>query len=76
MVKRDYKKLSLPGIEDLACIYIPPIHPKSATDLGEETRYKSLFFGLDLTRDFYFSYTYDLTHPFVTSSQHLGSSTT
>lgn len=28
-----------------------------------ESRYKSLFASMDLTRDFYFSYTYDLTSP-------------
>eukprot|EP01112_Ceratiomyxa_fruticulosa_P009119 TRINITY_DN2379_c0_g1_i4.p1 TRINITY_DN2379_c0_g1~~TRINITY_DN2379_c0_g1_i4.p1 ORF type:complete len:932 (-),score=227.25 TRINITY_DN2379_c0_g1_i4:192-2987(-) len=51
------------GIDDIAYIYIPPSFPKTQTpELQEEMKYKGLFLGLDLTRDFYFSYTYDLTH--------------
>ena len=30
--------------------------------MATEKRYKDLFFGVDLTKGFYFSYTYDLTH--------------
>jgi hypothetical protein len=34
----------------------------SSSDSSDESKYKALFFGMDLTKDFYFSYTYDLTH--------------
>eukprot|EP01126_Amoeba_proteus_P043848 TRINITY_DN4835_c0_g1_i6.p1 TRINITY_DN4835_c0_g1~~TRINITY_DN4835_c0_g1_i6.p1 ORF type:complete len:256 (-),score=27.53 TRINITY_DN4835_c0_g1_i6:49-816(-) len=46
-------------ITDVSYIYLPATKPQQYPN--EEERYKGLFFGLDLTKDFYFSYTYDLT---------------
>jgi hypothetical protein len=37
-----------------------------------ENRYKSLFQSMDLTRDFYFSYTYDLTNTLQTNTLQAG----
>jgi SacI homology domain len=45
----------------VAYIYIPAPGVVPSKDSGVETKYKSLFFGVDLT-NFYFSYSYDLTH--------------
>lgn len=48
------------GIESTA--YLSIAHSSSkVVDSSNESRYRTLFFGLDLTRDFHFSYTYDLT---------------
>jgi hypothetical protein len=65
---------SIYGIEDTAYLYIPsPDKEESETmtnfsmrntpvEQNDETRYRALFFGMDLTKDFWFSYTYDLTN--------------
>ncbi len=39
-------------------------HPKlnASSIKKDEAQYKTLFQGLDLTKNFYFSYTYDLSH--------------
>ncbi|GAM26714.1 hypothetical protein SAMD00019534_098890 [Acytostelium subglobosum LB1] len=50
------------GIDDTTYVYIPTTVPKAnSPDFVDETRYKGLFLGLDLTKDFFFSYTYDIT---------------
>eukprot|EP01132_Coremiostelium_polycephalum_P008426 gene8426-10345_t len=50
------------GIDDTTYVYIPTSYPKTnSPDFADETKYKGLFLGLDLTKDFYFSYTYDIT---------------
>ncbi|PRP89289.1 hypothetical protein PROFUN_02163 [Planoprotostelium fungivorum] len=51
------------GIEDTTQIYIPSVKPTTSTsnEAFDEVKYRNLFFGLDLKKDFYFSYTYDLT---------------
>eukprot|EP01133_Synstelium_polycarpum_P017723 gene17723-21133_t len=50
------------GIDDTTYVYIPTTVPKTTgPDFTDETRYKGLFLGLDLTKDFFFSYTYDIT---------------
>ncbi|EFA81303.1 Putative sac domain-containing inositol phosphatase 3 [Heterostelium album PN500] len=50
------------GIDDTTYVYVPTSVPRTnSPDFVDETRYKGLFLGLDLTKDFFFSYTYDLT---------------
>jgi hypothetical protein len=49
-------------IVDTQYIYIPHAAFEESPVSANEERYKNLFFELDVTRDFYFSYTYDLTH--------------
>ncbi|KAH7716085.1 polyphosphoinositide phosphatase [Aphelenchoides avenae] len=46
-------------IEDVSMIYIPATGPSTNPD---EMRYAKLFQSVDLTTNFYFSYTYDLSH--------------
>jgi hypothetical protein len=50
------------AIDETAHYHLRP--PDSAKDAehAAEKRYKDLFFGVDVTKGFYFSYTYDLTH--------------
>jgi hypothetical protein len=62
------------GIDDTAYLYIPSpdreeqdtsyanFSAKTPVEQNDETRYRALFFGMDLTKDFSFSYTYDLTN--------------
>eukprot|EP00698_Gefionella_okellyi_P005109 TRINITY_DN14690_c0_g1_i1.p1 TRINITY_DN14690_c0_g1~~TRINITY_DN14690_c0_g1_i1.p1 ORF type:complete len:980 (+),score=173.27 TRINITY_DN14690_c0_g1_i1:85-3024(+) len=54
------------GIDDAALLPIPhkSVMVQSNSD---ESRYKNLFLSLDVTRDFYYSYTYDLTLPLQTN---------
>merc|ERR1712137_564619 len=50
------------SIGKIGSIYIPRKRKKvHATRKAQENRYKALFFNMNFT-DFYFSYTYDLTH--------------
>ncbi|KYQ90630.1 putative sac domain-containing inositol phosphatase [Tieghemostelium lacteum] len=50
------------GIDDITYVYVPTTIPKTnSPEFSDETRYKGLFLGLDLTKDFYFSYSYDIT---------------
>eukprot|EP01114_Cavostelium_apophysatum_P020199 TRINITY_DN6706_c0_g1_i1.p1 TRINITY_DN6706_c0_g1~~TRINITY_DN6706_c0_g1_i1.p1 ORF type:complete len:811 (-),score=116.42 TRINITY_DN6706_c0_g1_i1:131-2563(-) len=52
---------SVYAVDDTAYIHIP--HPSvKASDTSDENRYRTLFFGTDLTKDYYFSYTYDLSN--------------
>lgn len=51
---------SIYKIEDTATIYIPsdnskPLHP-------DEQRYLKMFLAIDLSTNFYYSYSYDITH--------------
>ncbi|RWS26220.1 hypothetical protein B4U80_07919 [Leptotrombidium deliense] len=46
-------------IEDTSMVYIPSVSPKNNAD---ESRYLKMFNHIDLNSNFYFSYTYDLTH--------------
>lgn len=51
---------SIYKIEDTAMIYIPsetnkPLHP-------DEQRYVKMFLAIDLSTNFYYSYSYDVTH--------------
>lgn len=51
---------SIYKIEDTRMIYIPNFPPSEYT--GEEARYVKTFNNIDLTSNFYFSYSYDLSH--------------
>lgn len=66
------------AIDDTAYLYIPHPSVKSPNiETTDEARYKSLFFGTDLTKDFYFSYSYDLSNTFqynISTSLHSNSS--
>eukprot|EP01127_Copromyxa_protea_P019819 TRINITY_DN6514_c0_g1_i1.p1 TRINITY_DN6514_c0_g1~~TRINITY_DN6514_c0_g1_i1.p1 ORF type:complete len:955 (+),score=148.57 TRINITY_DN6514_c0_g1_i1:163-2865(+) len=46
-------------VDQVSHIYLPNIKPQE--HVAEEERYKGLFFGLDVTKDFFFSFTYDIT---------------
>ena len=52
------------AIEEICNLYVPPQDAVVGADVDNATekRYKDLFFGLDLTKGFYFSASYDLTH--------------
>jgi hypothetical protein len=53
------------AIDEIGNLYVPPQDARSpslTSTYGTEKRYKDLFFGLDLTKGFYFSSSYDLTH--------------
>lgn len=47
-------------VEETKLVYIPNVHPTEYQ--SEESRYFKAFNNVDLTRNFYFSYSYDLTH--------------
>ncbi|XP_033740516.1 polyphosphoinositide phosphatase-like [Pecten maximus] len=50
-------------IEDTAMIYIPNDNIRSSSySYSEEQRYLKMFQSIDLSSNFYFSYSYDLTH--------------
>jgi hypothetical protein len=58
------------GVLDTAYVHLSPsakggtkVEGMNGNDAStsDETRYQSMFFGMDLTKDFYWSYTYDLT---------------
>jgi len=48
-------------IEETQHLYIPYSFYEQPGNLPSEERYKNLFFELDVTKDFFFSYSYDLT---------------
>jgi hypothetical protein len=52
------------AIDEVSNLYLPPQDAAVTVDVDSSTekRYKDLFFGLDLTKGFYFSASYDLTH--------------
>lgn len=47
-------------VEDTKLVYIPNEQPKEF--INEEARYVKAFNSIDLTSNFYFSYSYDITH--------------
>lgn len=50
-------------IEDVAMVYIPYVEKSNSKEINqEEQRYVKMFQSIDLRQNFYFSYTYDLTH--------------
>ncbi|RNA31050.1 Polyphosphoinositide phosphatase [Brachionus plicatilis] len=50
-------------IEDVVMVYIPYVEKSSNKEVNqEEQRYVKMFQTIDLRQNFYYSYTYDLTH--------------
>jgi hypothetical protein len=50
------------AIDETVHFYLPLAEDAKDIEHATEKRYKDLFFGVDVTKGFYFSYTYDLTH--------------
>lgn len=50
-------------IEDMSMVYIPYVEKSNKKELNlEEQKYVKMFQSIDLRQNFYYSYTYDLTH--------------
>ena len=66
-IARQRRELSLSPPHLSSAIHHPQVGGRWG-DGWAENRYRSLFHSMDLTRDFYFSYTYDLTNTLQTNA--------